>query len=104
MSKVAVLGAFEIHPEDLDAMKALAAAMAAETRKEPGCIEYRFGQDIGDPNRLLLSELWRDGKALAAHFQTPHLAAFVSGVRRLRLQRRCAVRYDVQDETDLLDR
>jgi quinol monooxygenase YgiN len=50
--------------------------MEAETRKEPGCLTYAFSVDVSDPGTLRIFERWESPAALAAHFQTPHMAAF----------------------------
>jgi quinol monooxygenase YgiN len=43
---------------------------------EPGCLEYTFAVDLAEPSLLRVIESWVDEAALAAHFATPHMAAF----------------------------
>lgn len=50
--------------------------MAATTRGEPGCVDYRFGIDIEDPLVVHDFEQWDSAEALEAHFVTPHFQAF----------------------------
>ena len=52
------------------------AAMVTASRAEPGCIAYAYAQDLFDPALIHVVERWRDRAALAAHFHTPHLAAW----------------------------
>jgi quinol monooxygenase YgiN len=104
MSKVVVLVTFELHPEDVAAMKTLAAAMEAATQQESGCLQYVFGQELGHPERFQLSEVWRDQVALDAHFETPHMATFRRGLQGLRLIKRVARSYTVAQEGDPLRR
>jgi quinol monooxygenase YgiN len=47
------------------------------TRQEPGCISYRFYQDIEDPNAFSFVELWQDYDALDGHFRSAHVGAFL---------------------------
>jgi len=54
----------------------LAAAVAAPSRAEAGCITYNYYQQPGS-NEFLFLEEWADQKALDEHFQTPHFLAFV---------------------------
>ncbi len=61
---------------DIDRLRPAAAAMIAATRQEDGCFEYAFSQDLVDAGLFRIVERWRDEAALAAHFQTPHMAAF----------------------------
>jgi quinol monooxygenase YgiN len=102
MSKVIVLVTFELHADDAAAMKALAATMQAATQQEPGCLQYVFGQELAHPERFQLSEVWRDQRALDAHFETPHMATFRRGLQGLRLVRRVATSYTVAHEGDPL--
>jgi quinol monooxygenase YgiN len=57
------------------------AALITETKKEPGCLEYAFAADLLDPNTLRIAERWESPEALAAHGQTPHVAAFGAALR-----------------------
>jgi len=61
---------------DLERLADAAKTMIAETHEEPGCLEYAFAQDLTDPTKMRIIERWVDEAALAAHFQTPHMAAF----------------------------
>jgi quinol monooxygenase YgiN len=97
-----VLATIEVHPDDTEAAVAFAAGMVRSTHVESGCMHYAFGLDILQPNRLLLSERWRDAGALVAHFEAPHMTSFRQRMRALRLQQRSAVRYDCANPVDLL--
>lgn len=99
-----VLGRIEVHPDDVAAARALATSMAQETRKEPGCLHYAFGQDIAQTNRFWLAEQWQDGEALAEHFKAPHMAAFRAGLRALRVEHLSASSYGVTATTELINR
>ena len=50
--------------------------MEAASRAESGCEDYTFSVELNDPGVLRITERWRDMAALAAHFATPHMAAF----------------------------
>jgi quinol monooxygenase YgiN len=101
MSQLVVIGALEVHPDDVPAMAELTAAMAAATRQEPGCLHYAFGHDVEQAGCFRLSERWRDAAALDAHFATPHMATFRRGLGGLRLVRRAVTAYTVAGEKDL---
>jgi quinol monooxygenase YgiN len=64
------------------AAKAL-SELAAATQHEPGCIRYVVAQDLNEPGRFHLSELWKDVSSLGDHFATEHVAAFSSAARGL---------------------
>ncbi len=55
-----------------------AHAVAAATRAEAGCIAYEFHRIAAPAETYLLCEKWQSFEALTAHFQTPHLAAFLA--------------------------
>jgi len=62
--------------DDIDRLRGASVTMITATRREDGCLEYAFAQDLADPELFRIIERWRDEAALAAHFQTPHMAAF----------------------------
>lgn len=45
-------------------------------RLEPGCLEFRVTQDIDDPTKWLLYEVYRDGAAIDAHRVSPHFKIY----------------------------
>ena len=61
---------------DIERLRPAAVVMIEATRGEDGRLEYAFAQDLADPDLFRIVERWRDEAALAAHFQTPHMAAF----------------------------
>ena len=82
---IIIEGWLQFAPGEIERLAEDARAMIAETRKEPGCLEYAFSQDLADPCRLRISERWVDEAALAAHFASPHMAAFqaaMAGAKR----------------------
>jgi quinol monooxygenase YgiN len=101
MSLIAVIGHFDVHPEDVSSVGNLMRTMMITTQKEQGCIHYAFSTDLAIPNRFQLSELWESDDALAAHFRTEHMATFRAGLASLRIQRRVVKRYDASNAADL---
>ena len=96
-----VLGQFEFHPDDFAAVKILAAALMQETVKEDGCMKYAFAADLTHPNRLQLSECWRDDAALSAHLLTAHIQAYREKLKSIRVVSRVVKRYAAGEERDL---
>jgi quinol monooxygenase YgiN len=101
MSLIAIIGQFDVHPEDATAVADLMRTMMNQTQKEQGCLHYAFAADISTPNRFQLSELWEDDEALAAHFRTAHMTAFRAGLAQLRIHRRMVRRYNASNPVDL---
>jgi len=52
--------------------------MLAATRREAGCISYRFYQDIEDPNAFSFVEEWESWEALDDHFRSDHVGTFLA--------------------------
>jgi quinol monooxygenase YgiN len=73
---IMIEGWLRLTAADIDRLRPAAVTMLAATRQEDGCLEYAFSQDLADPDLFRIVERWRDEAALAAHFQTPHMAAF----------------------------
>jgi quinol monooxygenase YgiN len=96
-----VLGQFEFHPGDFAAVKNLAATLMQETVKEDGCMKYAFAADLAHPNRLQLSECWRDDTALSAHLLTAHIRTYRDKLKSIRVVSRVVKRYAAGEERDL---
>ncbi len=98
---IIVLGKFEIHPDDFESVKALAAALMRETVKEDGCMKYAFAVDLTQANCLQLSECWRDDAALSAHLLTAHIQAYRAALKSVRVISRVVKRYEATELGDL---
>jgi quinol monooxygenase YgiN len=61
----------------------LATEVASATRREAGCLSYRFYADLEDPTRFFVFEEWRDAAALESHFTMPHMVSFLERVPAL---------------------
>jgi quinol monooxygenase YgiN len=55
-------------------------AVAAASRKEPGCINYRLYEDTERDNNFVFVEEWESGEALQQHFATAHIAEFMRAI------------------------
>ena len=82
---IVVAGEIGIDPADAAKAKAAALEMAAATRGEEGCLRYAFWADLERPGRFHVYEEWESADALAAHFQTPHMARFREALGGLRV-------------------
>ena len=75
---IAVLVQVESSVEDIESMRDLLVEMEGATRAEAGCHDYVFCQEISDPTRMRVVELWESMDALELHFATPHMATLSS--------------------------
>ena len=81
-----VLAKAKVGEGAMEAARTVIADMVAASNAESGCIAYAFTQDVLDPSVLHIVEKWQDEAALAAHFATPHMAAFGAGIAGLDFQ------------------
>ena len=47
---IVIAGSVAVRPERREEAVRVACTMATATRKEPGCVSYRFSADLDDPN------------------------------------------------------
>lgn len=92
---IAVMGLVHLAPGEIERLAGDLAAMIAATRAEEGCISYVYARDMLDPDRLVVSELWRDEAALTAHFQSPHMAELNRVIAAAKIHALSIKRYDV---------
>ena len=78
---IMVVGHARFDPGDLDHLKRLAGPMIEASRAEAGCVDYCYALDLLADGVLHVYERWRDLDALKFHFQTPHMATFLEGLK-----------------------
>ena len=64
--------------EGVEALREAIIAMQTASLAEDGCEDYNFAVELADPGVLRVTERWTSKEALAAHFQTPHMAEFLA--------------------------
>jgi quinol monooxygenase YgiN len=79
---IVIAGRVRLHARELEEAVRAGSAMAATSRNEPGCIDYRFAIDIDDPLVVQVFEQWESAAALEAHFARPHFLAFSEVILR----------------------
>ena len=70
---------FKFAPEDRAEMAEAVRLLAAESRREPGCVSYIPHHSEEDPDTIVIYEQYRDEEALAAHRETPHFKKYGVG-------------------------
>ncbi|MEH0196465.1 putative quinol monooxygenase [Caulobacter sp. CCNWLY153] len=58
-------------------------ALVAPSLAEDGCITYIIHQSKDDPQLWMAYETWESAEILSAHFQQPHMQAFVARLPEL---------------------
>ena len=68
-----------VKPGTEEECKRLCREMSAETRKEPGCLQYIVHQSTEHPQNFAFYEQYVDEAALEAHRTSPHFAWYITG-------------------------
>jgi len=99
---IVIAGHLTIDPAKRDEALAAMRECIDATRAEEGNVAYQFSEDITEPNRINITEIWRDDDALTEHFGTPHLTGFMAAVPGFMAGSSELIRYDVSGTTKLI--
>lgn len=77
---VVAIGRVRTDPERRAELIRIGQRVAAASREEAGCIDYRIYQDTGDENEFVFVEEWRSEDALQQHFGTSHVAELMAAI------------------------
>lgn len=72
-----------IKSENFSKLKEITDELIAETRKEKGCIEYTFNQNIQDETNFIFIEAWQSREDLDNHTKTEHFQRLVPQITEL---------------------
>ncbi|MHB1138924.1 MAG: putative quinol monooxygenase [Microthrixaceae bacterium] len=75
-----VSGVLTFDPAKQQEFIALTVPLVEATLAEPGNVTYGFWFDGSEPGRARAYEEWESAEAIAEHFATPHMAAFMEGM------------------------
>jgi quinol monooxygenase YgiN len=82
-----------VKPDCLEAFRAATLANARASVQEPGIARFDFVQQVDDPTRFVLVEVYRHAAAPAAHKETAHYAAWRDAVAPLMATPRTSVKF-----------
>lgn len=71
---IIIEGTVRLPPENIEKARPAMEKMIRASRAEQGCIDYAYSVDLMEPGLVRVTERWESREALAAHFQTPHMA------------------------------
>lgn len=77
-TKVRLMVIFLPKPEHRDKLRRSLVELAAQSRREEGCQEYRLHEDIDHPGTFVLYEIWGTQGDLDRHLALPALQSFVA--------------------------
>jgi len=73
---IVIEGTVRLPAESIDAARPAMETMIRASRAEAGCLDYAYSLDLIEPGLVRVTERWESREALAAHFTTPHMAAW----------------------------
>jgi len=82
-----------IRPERGEEFLAATLAKARASLGEPGVLRFDVIQDEADPAHVVLTEVYRDAEAPAAHKLTPHYATWRDAVAGMMAEPRVSTRF-----------
>ncbi len=82
-----------VKPDCIEAFKEITAENARNSIKEPGIARFDVVQQVDDPTRFVLVEVYRNVEATAAHKATAHYAAWRDRMESLMAEPRFSVKF-----------
>ncbi len=83
-----------VRPESVEAFREASIANASQSVKEPGVARFDVIQQLDDPTRFVLVEVYRTAEDPARHKETAHYQAWRDTVAPMMAEPRHAVKYD----------
>lgn len=80
---IKIMAILTARPRKAVPLKLLLESMAPPSRAEPGNLRWDVWQDLANPGRFVLDELYKDEAAAAAHRETPHFKNYLAQVNDL---------------------
>jgi len=89
-----------VKPGEVEAFIAATRENARNSRNEPGVVRFDLLAVSEDPQRFVLTEIYRDAAAAAAHKETAHYAVWRNAVADLMAEPRSSVKLTNLDPDD----
>jgi quinol monooxygenase YgiN len=73
---IVIAGSLSFDPADRNDVLASLAEVTEASRRDAGCLEYFWAEDLEAPNTFRFFECWASQEVLDAHLAAPHEVAF----------------------------
>jgi len=88
MPNFVVIFELQVKAESVEKFLPLALANAqASVAREPGCLQFDVVQDVDDPTRCALYEVYTDSAAFDSHGKMPHVQEFFAAANDMVVSR-----------------
>jgi autoinducer 2-degrading protein len=82
-----------VKPESVEAFKEASVENARNSVQEPGIARFDVIQQLDDPTRFLLIEVYRNQEATLKHKETAHYAAWRDAVNPMMAEPRSSLKF-----------
>lgn len=83
MSKLMIIATIVVKESALELIKPIFKDVVDATRREEGNISYELNQDINQPNKFVMVEVWSSQNAIDAHNASDHFQKFAADAKDL---------------------
>ena len=83
----------QVKPDSIEAFKVASLANARASVQEPGIARFDVLQELDDPSRFVLLEVYRTPEAPGQHKQTAHYATWAETVAPMMTEPRTSGKY-----------
>lgn len=80
MIELKIIAAITVKADFQKEMEEIFYAVIDGTRKEEGNISYDLHQDVKNPLKYTILEVWKSQEAIKIHNETPHFKTFVKAI------------------------
>lgn len=82
MKELKIVATIVVKEEYKDELLPVFQQVVDETRKEEGNISYDLHQDINNPLKFVILEVWKSQQAIDSHNISEHFRAFAKAIRK----------------------
>ena len=80
---ITIIAKFDVIPSHIEEFTKCVINCVRETKKERGCLSYKFFQNRRDKSQFTFIEEWLNDTAIEQHNNAPHFKRFLEEIRHL---------------------
>ena len=80
---ITIIAKFDVKPPHIEEFTKCVINCVRETKKERGCLSYKFYQNRRDKSQFTFIEEWLNDVAIEQHNNAPHFKRFIEEIRHL---------------------
>lgn len=80
MSELKIVAAIVVKQAHQSELETAFKVVVSQTRKEAGNVSYELHQDVKNPLKYVILEVWKSQEAIDSHNASAHFKAFVAAI------------------------